>query len=429
MTEILFKNLALLDVNEGVVKPGHEVLVKGERIAEVRGGPIEAPGAETFDLEGRTLMPGLIDCHGHIIMRSKRGPGPKGAPRMLPSLADAHAGDLLRGILMRGFTTFRDAAGADLGHKQAVEAGLFVGPRLFVCGRSISQTGGHGDSRARADLNEPCGCVYLNVPMGRVADGVDEVRKAVRDEIRLGADFIKIHCGGGIASAADTIDQIQYSMEEIEAAVDEAARSHTYVLAHVYNDTAIRRCVDAGVHSIEHGNFLSPETAALMAEKGAVLVPTLVTFRALAERGPAMQLSEFEMSKIHYVLSSGTRSLEVARAAGVKMAYGTDCFRSGEEYESQEFLVRAEVLSAAEIIHSATVVGAELVRMAGEIGVIAPGAYADILVVDGNPLDDLGLFQDEGAHMSAIMKEGRFYKNRLAAAGLKAGAKRALETV
>ncbi|MDP6805689.1 MAG: amidohydrolase family protein [Rhodospirillales bacterium] len=426
MAEVLFKNFELLDVHEGVLKSGHQLLVKDDRIAAVKKGAIRAPKAETVDCGARTLMPGLIDCHLHIHNRGRLGPA--AYPQALPSLQTATAGDVLKGVLMRGFTTGRDTGGADLGHKQAVEQGLFIGPRLFVSGKSLTMTGGHGDGRSRFDLCEPCACVHLSGG-GRIADGVDEVRKAVRDEIRLGADAIKFSASGGIASAADTIGHIQYSMEEIEAAVDEATRSDTYVLAHVYSDVAIRRCVEAGVHSIEHGNFLSPETAALMAEKGAVLVPTLVTFRALAERGAAMQISEFEMSKIHYVLSSGTRSLEVAKAAGVKMAYGTDCFRSGEEYESQEFLVRADVLSAAEIIHSATVVGAELVRMAGEIGVIAPGAYADILVVDGNPLDDLGLFQDEGAHMSAIMKEGRFYKNRLASAGLKASAKRALETV
>ena len=425
MAEILFKNFEVLDVHEGMLKSGHQLLVKDDRIAAVKKGAIKAPKAETVDCGGRTLMPGLIDCHLHIHNRGRLGPA--AYPQMLPSLQTATAGDVLKGILMRGFTTARDTGGADLGHKQAVEQGLFIGPRLFVSGKSLTMTGGHGDGRSRFDLCEPCACVHLSGG-GRIADGVDEVRKAVRDEIRLGADAIKFSASGGIASASDPVDQVQYSMEEMKVIVDECRRSHIYALAHVYPDAAIRRCVEAGVRTIEHGNFLTPGTAAMMAKAGTYLVPTLVTYRALAERGPSMNLSEFETEKIHYVLSSGTDSLGIAKKAGVKMAFGTDCFRSGEEYETQEFLVRAEVLGADEIIRSATVVAAEVVRMEGEIGVIRPGAYADLIVVDGNPLQDLGLFQDEGAHLSAIMKEGRFYKNRLATTKADHPVSRELET-
>ena len=195
--------------------------------------------------------------------------------------------------------------------------------------------------------------------------------------------------------------------------MDECRRTHTYVMAHVYTDEAIRRCAALGVRSIEHGNFLEDGTARLMAERHAYLVPTLVTYRALVENASRLGLSAEERGKIDEVVSTGTRSLEVAKRAGVKMAYGTDCFRSGTEYQSREFLVRAEVLSPAEIIRSATLACAELLRMEGEIGVIAPGAFADLLAVDGNPLEDLGLFQDDGAHLSLIMKEGQVYKDLL----------------
>ncbi len=422
MGDILFKNMALLDAQAGEMLSGRQVLVRGKTIAEVSEGAIDAPDAEVFDLGGRTLMPGVIDCHNHVVSK------PMGNPYTLDSWDTARASERMRRMLMRGFTTVRDAGGADMGHRVAVEQGLFIGPRMFVSGHPICQTGGHGDKRSQADLAEPCMCVGLGPGTARVADGVDEVRRAARDEIRLGADQIKVHASGGVGSTVSSIDQLQYSMDELKALVDEATRSHTYILTHTYPAAAIKRCVEAGVRTIEHGNFLTPETAGMMAKAGTYLVPTLVTYRALAERGPSMNLSEFETEKIHYVLSSGTDSLGIAKKAGVKMAFGTDCFRSGEEYETQEFLVRAEVLGADEIIRSATVVAAEVVRMEGEIGVIRPGAYADLIVVDGNPLQDLGLFQDEGAHLSAIMKEGRFYKNRLAATKADHSASRELET-
>ena len=223
-------------------------------------------------------MPGLIDCHVHIMVPAMGG-RISAYPEVLPSFQAAVAGDVLRDILMRGFTTVRDAAGADAGHREAVEQGLFTGPRLFVCGRAISQTGGHGDARSPADLASPCACVHLVGGLCRIADGVTEVRQAVRDEIRLGADQIKVMAGGGVASPADPIDQLQYSDDELAAAaVDEAGRSHTYVLVHAYTAEAIKRSVRAGARTIEHGNMIDEEAAAMMARAGAFLVPTLVTY-------------------------------------------------------------------------------------------------------------------------------------------------------
>ncbi len=419
MVDTLFKNMGLLDSVEGVLRSGVQVLVRDKIIAEVSEGAIDAGKARVIDLGGRTLMPGLIDCHVHFCMPPS---GMSATVSFLPSMMAARAADHMHGMLMRGFTTARDACGADLGHKQAVEMGLFTGPRLFVCGLAISQTGGHGDSRQRADLSDSCKCMRGT---GRIADGVTEVRRAVREELRLGADQIKIHASGGTGSPGDPIDQLQYSTEEIDAAVDEARRSHTYVMAHTYTDAAIRRCAEAGVRTIEHGNMLEQETAHLMAKCGTFLVPTLVVNHSLAKRGripgdttpvpggdDPVPTTPFQLEKNAYVLTAGTRSLEVAKVAGVKMAFGTDLGRS-QQYQCEEFLIRAEVLSPAEIIRSATVVGAEVVRMEGKIGVIAEGAFADLLVVDGNPLDDLGLFQGQGQHLSAIMKEGTFYKDTL----------------
>ena len=411
MIDTLFMNFALLDTEAGRLHAGYQVLVQGNVIAKVAKGKIRAPGAKVVDLKGRTLMPGLVDCHIHICMppTGMVGPSP-----ILPSLLTARSSDRLREMLMRGFTTVRDGCGADMGHKQAVEQGIFVGPRLFVSGRSITQTGGHGDMRARSDLQGLCSCAAIANHLGRVADGVTEVRRAVREELRLGADQIKVMAGGGVGSAADPIDQLQYSMEELKACVDETTRSHTYCMAHAYTDAAIRRCVEAGIRSVEHGNFLEPATAKMMAKAGTYLVPTLVAYHSIARFGPQMPAWTPELlAKGAQVLAVGTRSLEVAKKAGVKIAFGTDLGWMHPEIQCEEFLIRNEVMSPAEILHSATIVGSEVVRLKGKIGVVKPGAFADLLVVDGNPLKDLTLFQEQGKHLAAIMKDGAFVKNRL----------------
>ena len=406
---ILFTNLALLDVADGVLRSGRQVLVRDGVIAEVAEGAIQANGARIIDLGGRTLMPGLIDCHVHIhplILPT--------TPLMLPSLITAHALTTLQGMLMRGFTTVRDAGGADAGHRQAVEQGLITGPRLFVAGRAISQTGGHGDPRTPANQFDPCACAsYLaGFGLGRIADGVPEVRKAVRDEIRQGADQIKLMAGGGVTSQADPIDQLQYADDEIAAVVDEARRSHTYVMAHVYTAEGITRCIESGVRTIEHGNLIDEASARLVAEAGGYVVPNLICYDNIKKRGRELGYTESAMAKLDQVLEAGERAIVIAERAGVKMAYGTDISRA-PQYQSDEFLLRAAVQNPADIIRSATLIGAEVVRMEGRLGVVAPGAIADLLAVDGSPLEDLELLTGQGAHMPIIMKAGTFVKNTL----------------
>ncbi len=404
---LLLRNLALLDPVSGLLKTGYQVLTEGARIVEVSKGVINAGDAEVIDLGGRTLMPGLIDLHQHII-----GETLPMYHKMLPSLLTARSSQVLLGMLARGFTTIRDAGGADYGHKRAVELGMFAGPRLFVSGRVISQTGGHGDSRSPADTREPPLCCAQFSGVGRIADGVPEVRKAVRDEIRMGADQIKVMAGGGIASQSDPIDHLQYSMEELEAMVDEATRSHTYVMAHVYSAEGVRRCVQAGARTIEHGNLIDEPTAKMMAGAGTYLVPTLIAYRAIKEDGPNLGFSETSMQKVDEVLSAGTRSLELALAAGVKIGFGTDVPRCPER-QSEEFLIRSQVLTSADIIRSATVTAAEILRCDGKLGVICPGAYADMLAIDGNPFEDIKLLTGQGDHMSLIVANGRVMKNSL----------------
>jgi imidazolonepropionase-like amidohydrolase len=246
-----------------------------------------------------------------------------------------------------------------------------------------------------------------------IADGVTEVRRAVREQLRQGADHIKIMVSGGVASPYDPLDSLQYTTEEIRAAVEEAAAFKRYVCAHAYPAGAIARAVEQGVRVIEHGNLIDAPTAKLMADRGAFLVPTLVAYDAIGRHAAEFGMGAESLEKNQVVLAAGLRSLELAKRAGVPMAYGSDLLGQLQPDQAKEFLLRSEVLSPREILHSATVVGAELLGRPGELGVIAPGAAADLLVVDGNPLKDLGLFQDQGARIPVVMQAGRFHRNRL----------------
>ncbi len=413
MTKILLRDCTLFDPRSGTLASGSSVLISDDKVAEVSDQPIAAAGAEIVDLGGRIVIPGLIDCHVHV--NAVRVSSGLAANRVLPaSFIAAAASKVMRGMLMRGFTTVRDAGGADRGLREAVEQDLFTGPRLFIAGRAISQTGGHGDFRERIDTPDLCGCGHFVSGIGRVADGVPAVQQAVRDEIRLGANQIKIMASGGVASAADPVHFLQYSRAELDAIVDEAQRADTYVMAHAYTPAAISRAVEAGVKTIEHGNLIDAATAALMAERGAYLVPTLVTFKALATYGSKLGFPPDMLAKLSSIVEVGTRSLRLAHEAGVKMAYGTDLLGELHEHQSEEFLIRAEALPALEVLRSATLYAAEVLTMQGRLGVVAPGAFADLLVVDGNPLEDFGLLQEQGRHLTCIMKGGRMLKNGLA---------------
>jgi imidazolonepropionase-like amidohydrolase len=218
---------------------------------------------------------------------------------------------------------------------------------------------------------------------------------------------------GGVSSPNDPIESIQFSREEITAIVEEAENAGLYVAAHLYTDAAIRRCVELGVHSLEHCNLISPETARMAADRGCIAVPTLVAYEALQLEGKRFGFGEAEYAKIDVVRQGGLKSLEIMRDAGLPMAFGSDLLGELRSYHVMEFELLAKVLSPEEIIRSATIVGARLCRMEGKIGVVAPGAHADLIVVDGNPLDDISLLMEDGAHLAAIMAGGRLVKNQL----------------
>jgi imidazolonepropionase-like amidohydrolase len=406
MTMTLFRNAAIVDGELPEPRGGCDVLIEGERIREVSDRPIASAGATAIDLKGRTLMPGLIDAHFHafaIYLNMWR------AEEVPLTLMTAMALERLKGALDRGFTTVRDTAGGDWGIKQAVARGIVTGPRMFISGKGISQTGGHGDMRLRTDDAAPCPCHNAHQFICRIADGNAEVRRAVRDELRKGADQIKIMASGGVASPTDPVGAWGYSEDEIKAIVHEARARGTYVLAHAYTAEAITRAVRCGVRTIEHGNLVDEAAARVMAEQGAFAVPTLVTYDALANEGEALGLPADSVAKIEEVRHAGLRSLEIFRAAGVPMGFGTDLLGESQRLQSNEFRLRSEVLSPLEILRSATVVGAQVLGQVGQLGQITAGAHADMLVVDGNPLASLDCLLGQGERIPVVMKGGKIH--------------------
>lgn len=406
---VLFKNGALLDPVHPELLEGHDVLVENGVIKEVSDKPLTAASARIIDLKGKTIMPGLIDLHGHVLATQLN----LSTQGVLPdALVMMRSVPIMAGMLRRGFTTLRDAGGAGWGLKCAVEEGTVVGPRLFISGRAISQTGGHGDPRPRSDHLRPmsfCGCCFRAGDIGRVADGVDDVRKAVRQELQMGADQIKIMASGGVASPTDPIASWGYSDDEIRAIVHEARARQTYVMAHSYTAEAIERAVGMGVRTIEHGNLVDERVARLMAEKGAYAIPTLVTYEALANEGAQYGLPPDSVAKIASVRTAGLESLQIFKRAGVKMGFGTDLLGPSQRLQSDEFRIRAEVLSNHEVIQSATLVGAEVLGMENRLGRLVAGAHADVLVVEGNPYKDISCLLGQGDHIPLVMKGGQIY--------------------
>jgi imidazolonepropionase-like amidohydrolase len=418
--QYLFHGGRLFDPRRDALVEGVEVLVEGDRIQEVsrpdgpNHGPIQATNARRIDLGGRTLMPGLIDAHVHIFITQLPLSALEGMPLTLLAV---RATVLLRAMLMRGFTTVRDTAGGDFGMKTAVDNGLMDGPRLFISGRAMSQTGGHGDFRRRTQGAVACPCCAGLHYLTHIVDGVPEMLKAVREELRKGADHIKLMVSGGVASPNDPLESLQFRLDEIEAACQEANNWGKYVCAHAYTAEAIQRAVRSGVRTIEHGNLIDEAAARLMAEKKAFLVPTLVTYDAMHRRGEEIGLPAESRRKNEEVRQAGLQSLQLAREAGVEIGFGTDLLGPLHEEQSQEFLIRfdrGEGERPLEILRSATLVNARILQHEGKLGELVKDAFADLLVVDGDPLQDLGLLQNQGEHLSAIMKGGKFYKDGLA---------------
>jgi imidazolonepropionase-like amidohydrolase len=407
VTDLVLRHARVLDVVAGTYLDDHDVLVRDRRIAAV-GRALSAPDVPAVDLSGRTVLPGLIDCHVHVTAVTADLASLHTAS---PMYVAARAAELMRQMLARGFTTVRDNAGADWGLAQAQADGLFAGPRIFFCGRALSQTGGHGDGRRRGQyvIDDHPGCPVATT----VADGVDGVRKAAREQLRLGAHHIKIMVSGGVASPTDEVDATQYSLEEIRAVVEEAEAAGKYVSAHAYPGRAISRAVRCGVRSIEHGNLLDEESLALLVEHEAYLTPTLSTYWALKEEGPRWGLPAVSHAKVDSVLDAGLGALDRAYRAGVTLCYGTDLLGGMQRHQLREFRIRAQVQPAIEVIRSATVNAAKLLCRPGELGVIAEGAHADMIVLDGDPLADVTVLEPPSGVQPAVIQAGRLVAGTL----------------
>jgi imidazolonepropionase-like amidohydrolase len=411
MAEFSIVNAHLLDPVAGEIRPGASVRVEGDRILEVAedGAALSTGASEVIDAGGRTLMPGLIDAHVHAAITTL---DLAAMARRSPTRVGIEAKAILEGMLQRGFTTVRDAGGLDVGIQEALKVGLIRGPRLFRSGRVLSQTGGHGDTNPATNDPHIGPCSISSTSFAHIADGPDAVRRAAREELKGGADQIKVMAGGGVATPTDPIDMVQYTEEEIRVAVEEAASRRTYAFAHAYIPEAIVRAVRAGVRSIEHGNLIDGMAAAVMAEHRCYLVPTLVVFDQLAEFGKAMNFPAESLAKLGLVIRAGQAAIATAVSAGVELGFGTDLLGEIHPAQSRELVLRAQVQSTADVLRSATVVNAALLGRSGELGVVAPGAYADLLLVDGDPLADISVLGGQGDHLDLIVRAGEIVRRR-----------------
>jgi len=418
--QILITNVNVWDGVNDDLKQNVDVLVVGNKIKRI--GKIKAPKAKVIDGGDKTLIPGLTDAHVHLMINNAPAVSIYEDPWAYVG-AQAVAG--ARAMLMRGFTTVRDVGGPVGGLKRAIDEGLVEGPRILSSGPFISQPSGHGDLETSSYKLSP---YFTGIPdkaalMGwaYVADGVPEVTKAAREVLRTGASQIKVMAGGGVSSYFDPLDTTQYTLEELKAIVTEAEHWGTYVLVHAYTDAAIRLAIEAGVKCIDHGPFLQEETLKLMADKGVWLSPQAYLFGMTPEELNIVGTPS--ESKMRQVNEGSANLLKWAKQYDVKIAWGTDLFGPPAKQAQQplEFVARAKFFTPVEILKQVTSENAELFKLSGlrhpyregPLGVIQEGAYADLVVVNGNPLEDIALLADPKKNLRLIMKDGKIYKNSL----------------
>ncbi len=413
MTQTLFTNAALVLDGVTELQPAFNVLVQDSRIVAVSETPISAPKAVVIDVGGRTLMPGLIDAHAHITGLSLT---PKNIAYPAAEIAIASA-NYLRHCLMDGYTTIREAGGADHATARLLAEGHIIGPRLFYSGKALTQTGGGADFRTPDEEIDPCGHVGPFSNMSVIADGTNEVRKAAREELRKGATQIKLFASGGVVFPAEGhATRYEFAEQELSAIVEEAAARGTYVMAHVYTDEGVRRCLRAGVRSIEHANFVNEDTVAMMAGCGAFYVPTFISLVQRVESAAETHLPDAIVENLQRTIARGRQVYGWARKHKVPVGFGTDLWGpDAQKSQLREFEMRQDLDTPANILRSATVTNAELLMEKGTLGTVAEGAYADLLIVDGNPLADLGVLMHPQKNLKFIMKDGVVYKNELAA--------------
>ena len=412
--ELLFREVRVLDTARGTLGAPTDVLVRGNRIAAIGDGARPTASARVIEGHGRTLMPGLIDVHWHSTFTALSQAdllAPDASPEKLAATVATESAR----TLLRGFTSVRDAGGPIFELKAAIDAGKMPGPRIWPSGAFVSQTSGHGDlrqphERSRRFFGKPSMAEEMGATF--IADGRDEVLTAVRENLRMGASQIKLMAGGGTSSAYDPVDVTQYTFDEMRAAVEAAEDWGTYVTVHAYTVRAVRRAIEAGVKCIEHGQLLDEDTLKLMAERGIWL--STQTLRASTE-----DMDPLRREKRKPVIEGQARTIAAAKRSGVRMAWGTDfLFDPALNVEQNAYiLLLREWFTPAEILKMVTHDNAELLALSGlrspypgRLGVVEPGALADLLLVDGDPLQDLEVLADPERRFTVIVKDGRIVK-------------------
>ncbi len=388
----IFRNATLLDCTGRDPFPA-DVVVKGKTIESIAGpGSAAVPDeAALFDLDGKTLMPGLTDAHVHVAITALD------LNVMIRESAMVRAckvREALEKTLAAGFTTVRDAGGADAGMKAAIRQGYIRGPRLLTSGAMLSMTGGHGDML-------PPGVILATDPwkgigtVPRICDGADEVRKAAREQLKAGADQIKIMASGGVLSPFDELDSAQYTVDELRAAVEEAAERGRIVMAHAISARGIKNALRAGIRSIEHGAFMDEEGVEMAAAQGAYVVPTMAVGMAIGESGNSLGVEKRSLDKMAAVVDRSVGGVKLAIERGLKVGSGTDSLARMHGRNALELECKVHLgMTPMESILSATAVNAGLFGLADRIGTVEAGKLADLIVVDGSPLDDVRILQD-----------------------------------
>ncbi|WP_374438813.1 amidohydrolase family protein [Inhella sp.] len=411
MPSLLFKNARIFDGTSADCAEGQWLRAADGLIQEISAQPLPA-GADTrvIDVAGRTLMPGLIDAHVHAFASDV-------AVARIEAVGEAyrtaHAVRMLGHALHCGFTTVRDIGGGNYSLYKAAADGLFRAPHFHYAGKILSMTGGHGDMRQIEQTPRyapACACVEANM-FSVMADGVDECLKQAREQLRQGAHCIKLMGSGGVASPTDPIWMNQYREDEIRAIVGECTERRSYASAHCHPASAVRRCVEYGVRAIEHGTLIDAETAAFVAARGAYIVPTMVIIHALVELGRELGFPAQSQAKVELVAQQAISGLDLMRSAGVKVVFGTDLLGSTYTQQCREFTLRSQVFTPLELLRQATSTAAEMMLMEGQIGCIQVGAQADLIVVDGDPLRDIGLLAADGRKLACVVRGGEVIRS------------------
>lgn len=419
----LIKNIRIFDGTSDKLITGQDVILLGNKIDKITGkGGKEDSFDEVIDGGGGVLMPGLIDAHTHLAICAS-------IPKMMSAYTWDYIGPLMGAeaerYLMRGFTTVRDVGGPTLGLKQLIDEEMIKGPRIFSSGMGISQTAGHGDWRflnSKSSYFTGERNFWTDMNYFYLADGVPEVQKAVREALARQASQIKVCVGGGVTSLVDPLEAVQYTFEELKAANDEAERYGTYVCVHVHADAGIKAALDAGVKSIEHGMLIKEDTMKRLVDEGAWLCPQAFIVMQPIEGNPVFA-DPIQKAKMQKAQDGAVNEFKWAKQYGAKVAWGTDMFgdRSAFDNTLKEFEFRARFFSNVEQLQQVTGNNGKLLELSNlkhpypgaKLGVVEPGAYADLLIVDGNPVEDIMVMLDYENNFKLIMKDGKVFKNTL----------------